>query len=181
MLYIDDKTRTAPAAGRWREHGRGRLRQSRERWATWDTSSKHHIERLISPRNKPFYGSNLGLNLTSRIRRRHDQHVYTYTYFQQRKPKYFPPRPGMCCVAYVLCCGRADVVRLLLELSFSYNIARMLTDSSMVKYQGSRMSIDSFIGKYLGCRMYIPIASTFNAPVEWCWLLSPIYSKGENA
>ena len=41
---FDLETKTAPAAGRRREHGRGRPRQSRERRAWRGTSSKHHTE-----------------------------------------------------------------------------------------------------------------------------------------
>ena len=41
---FDQRTKTTPVAGRRRQHGRGRLRQSREIRSRWGTSSKHHTE-----------------------------------------------------------------------------------------------------------------------------------------
>ena len=48
--YFDEKTKTAPLAGRRREHGRGRPWQSRERRARLFTSSKHHPKWWTSSR-----------------------------------------------------------------------------------------------------------------------------------
>ena len=58
MVYFDKKTKTAPAAGRRREHGRGRLRQSRERRARC-TSSKHDTDWWTSSRARALTSQNL--------------------------------------------------------------------------------------------------------------------------
>ena len=62
---------------RQREYGRGRPRQSRERRASWSASSKHHTE-WTSCWARAFYGWKPGLNLTSRLLRRHGERIYTY-------------------------------------------------------------------------------------------------------
>ena len=72
--YFEQKTKTPPVGARRREHGRSRPRQSRERRATWGTSS--NIMGLIS--SYGVYGSKPALNLTSWLLRRHGQHIYTY-------------------------------------------------------------------------------------------------------
>ena len=76
--YFDEKTKTAPLPGRRREHGRGRPgRVGRDEHGEARRAN-------ITPNGGPHFELERlwlksGLNLTSRLLRRHVQHIYTNT------------------------------------------------------------------------------------------------------
>ena len=59
QLFCKNKTKTAHPAGRRREHGRARPRQSRERRARWGTTSKKRTHRRTSSRANSIMAQNL--------------------------------------------------------------------------------------------------------------------------